>query len=513
MDIILVAISLLTVVLTMSIGYLIIQTFFPNKDHRIEISDAFNETDYDKVVQLTEGKEHTFSHSSLSAYIHAAQARSKLAMFEEAIKWWEIALIRLELSTNDKIFVELEIGDCFLAINDLKQSEMHYRIATALDKKHEKANHKLAYIFYCNNIFDMCRKILIPVLKNNPALIDSRKLYAECLASLGLYAKAIRHYNLLERKQENIITYNYAKTLTNLKVWDKAYDVYTLLLEKTQDQHIKEFIICELVSICISMKKYHESLGMIDSYLNQVNESETKLNLKYMRASIFSLRGDHIIALREYKTLHQENPLYKDLDNIMLNNEKWLDYPFLSNYYTSNESLFESLITRLAIPGLTIFRRTASYVMGVLDNKVCVFYREMREINDHFLKEIDTQIIQNLSHIEEVEIWSLEGKKERHAQMSYEYRIVFKSDDEFLVQVNLAVATIDHIEGGQAMNFVEGMRNLPEIIPKIESDTDLKFEPDVEPVIDQNIDPIVENILNKQNNFLDDELLSKALEQ
>ena len=508
MDTTLIVFSVFTVVMTMSIGFLIIQKFFPDRNIEIELSKAFKEGDYSTVVELTEGKEFILN-NSFNIYSYAAQSRMKLDLFEDAIQWWEIPLMKLDLTADDKLFVELELGDCYLAINDLNKSETHYRMAGALVPGHEKAYHKLAHVFYRKNMFDSCRKTLRVILKKNPSLIDSRKLYAECLASMGHYSRAIRHYGLLERKNENTITYNYATTLKNLKIWEKAYEAYTLLLKKTQDQNLKEIIICDLVKISIAMKKYNESLGLIDKYLNQVQEVTTKFELRYMRASIFSLRGDQIIALREFETLHKENPMYKDLSNIMTKNKKWLAYPFLSNYYTSNETLFESLIMRLADPGLTIFRRASNYFMGILDKKVYVFYREIREIDDHFLKEIDNQVFLIASKIEEVEFWSLEKLTERQTLRSYDYRIISRTDDEFLVQVNLAVATIEFVDDGQPMNFVEGMKNVHEVIPIIPEDAEIVFEQDSDNI---KSDPLVENILNKKNSFLDDELLSKALD-
>ena len=508
MDMMLFATSVFTVTITMSIGYLVIQKFFPSKNMEIEISNAYKEGEYQTIVTLTEDKELVLN-NSFNIYSCAAQSRMKLGLFIDAVKWWESLLVKIDLTSHDKLFVELKLGDCYFAMNDLKNSKTHYSVAEALVPGHEKANHKLATVFYHEKMFDLCRKTLSPILKKNPALIDSRKLYAECLASMGLYSKAIRHYGLLERKDENTITYNYAATLNNLKIWEKAYEAYSLLLKETRDQSLKEIIICDLVKISIAMKKYHESLGLIDTYLNQVQEIATKFELRYMRASIFFLRGDQIIALREYEELHKENPLYKDLENIIVKNKKWLAYSFLSNYYTSNESLFESLVMRLTPPGLTIFRRASNYFMGVLDKKVFVFYREIREINDHFLKEMDNQIFLNVSKIEEVEIWSLEKLTERQALRSYDYRIISRTDDDFLVQVNLAVATIDFVDDGQPMNFVEGMRNVHEVIPIVAEDAEVVFEQDLD---DIKSDPIVENILNKKHTFLDDELLSKALE-
>ncbi len=508
MDIMLIAISFFTGTITISAGYLMIQKFFPNKNIEIAISNYFNEGDYQAIVKLTEDKELVLN-NSFNIYSYAAQSRMKLGLFQEAIRWWEMLLVKLDLTSYDKSFVELELGDCYFAINNLNKSEIHYRMAGSLVPGHEKANHKLANVFYHKKIFDMCRKTLSPVLKKNPALIDTRKLYAECLASMGLYAKAIRHYGLLERKNENTITYNYAKTLKKLQIWEKAYEAYMLLLKETHDQHLKEVIICDLVKISIAMKKYHDSLGLIDTYLNQVHEIATKFELRYMRASIFFLRGDQIVALREYEQLHKDNPIYKDLENIMVKNKKWLAYSFLSNYYTSNESLFESLVMRIASPGLTIFRRASNYFMGVLDKKVYVFYREIREIDDYFLKEVDNQIFLNASNIEELEIWSLEGLTERQALLGYDYKIISRTGDDFLVQVNLAVATIDFVDDGQPMNFVEGMKNVYEVIPIVEEYAEVVSEQESD---DPKLDPIVENILNKKNTFLDDELLSKALE-
>ncbi|MGL5956029.1 MAG: tetratricopeptide repeat protein [Brevinema sp.] len=465
MDLMLVALSFFSIVVTSAIGYLIIQKFFPHRNNELEVIKAFKASDYHKVASITNGKEFD-SRNSFDVYNFAAQSQSQLGNHQDAIKWWELALTKLDLSREDKLFTELKIGDEFLILKDYKKAEIYYRTAVTLCPTDEKANYKLAHILYYQNQFEPCRKILRLLLKNNPSLIDSRTLYAECLASLGMYSKAIRHYGLLERINELTISYHYAQTLKKLKIWDKAYEAYHVLLEYVNDEEERESIIVDLVQICVSMKKYHQGLGLIDQYLSQILSPSVAFELRYIRANIFFERGDQMIALQEFTQLYKENMFYKDIKSIVERNEHWLVYPFLFNYFTSNETLFESLIIRLAPVGATIVRRSSLYYMCVKENHVSVFYRDMGVILESTLEKIEIVAYQYCPSVEKIELWVLGGITDQ--AMGHKYRLIIRSGDDFLVQTNIVVSQMEHMEGAGALDFVQGFQAVPEVIPKTE---------------------------------------------
>ncbi|MGL4676877.1 MAG: tetratricopeptide repeat protein [Brevinema sp.] len=464
MDLMLVALSFFTIVITSLCGYWVIHTFFPNRNRELEVIKAFKESDYNKVVLITKGKEFD-SKNSFDVYNFTGQAQSHLGNHTKAIKWWNLALTKLDLSPEDKIFLELKIGDEFCVLKDYKTAEIHYRTAVALSPKKEQPNHKLAQVLYYQDQFEHCRKTLRPLLKTNPSLIDSRKLYAECLASLKLYTKAIRHYGLLERINELSITYHYAQTLKQLKIWDKAYETYYFLLENPNEEIPLESIIIDLVQVCISMKKYHQGLDFINQYLPKITSPKLVFDLKYIRANMFFEKGDQMIALQEFTQMYKENMFYKDLKSIVEQNEHWLTYPFLFNYFTSNEKLFEVLITRLAPIGVTIIRRSSLYYLCVKDDSVYVFYRDIGSIVESTFDKIETAVYQYCPSVEKLELWTLGGVP--HTVTGRKYRLIVRSGDDFLVQTNIIVSQMEHLEGGGALDFVQGFQGISEVIPKM----------------------------------------------
>lgn len=495
MDSLLFSVSFFTVVVTTVIGYFIIQKFFPNNNKEILISDAFKEEDFIAVIKLTEGKEFKIK-CSLDVYIYSAQSRYNIGMYEESILWWETALKRLELLEKDKILIELAIGDSYLAMENFKKAEIHYRTAVSFKPNDDKANYKLAFLLYKMQRYDICRKILRSVLKNNPSLVDCKKLYAECLAEMGLYTKAIRHYGLLERLNENVLTFNYAKTLKKLKIWDKAYEVYNALLAFPMDPVLREELMVDLVQTCTAMGRFPECFGLLDHYATLDLSQKTKLELSYLRANILFLRGDQMLALKEYAQLHQEYPAYKDLDDTVQKNKHWLNYTFLFNYFTSNESIFESLIIRLTSLGISFLRRSPLYYIGIDRNTVYVFFRDMRAITDKKLKEIEALILQHCTEIEKLELWSLEGISGTYSATGNGYFLTVRSHDDFLVNVNKAVSSMDYLEGAEPLAFVAGFDDAPKVVPKLA----------------EKIDIMTEEILNDKFEIFEDELLSKALD-
>ncbi len=495
MDLMIIAVSFFTVVITCVIGFFIIQRFFPYNNNELEITKAFKNSEYERVIELSEGKESS-SRNSFNIYSCTAQSFSNQGLYYDAIRWWETALRKLNLSTSDRIFIDVSIGDEYSKLKELKTAEIYYRTAVSLDQTNEKANHHLAKNLYDQGQFEQARKTLHKLLKANPSLIDSRKLYAECLASMGLFARAIRHYGILERIDEHIFTYNYALTLKNIKVWDKAFEVYKYLLEHVTDEREKEIIVKDLVSVCISMKKYPDSLGIIDRYLPEITSADILLELKYMRANIFYLRGDQMIALQEYYNLYQENHFYKDLKDIVEKDEHWLKYPFLFNYFTSNESIFESLVTRLAPVGAKLVRRSPQYYICVKDLNAYVFYRDINPLLNSALSKIETVISYFCPTLEKLELWSLSGIEGHHAISGQKYQLIIREHDDFLVQTNIIVSQMDHLDGAEPLGFVEGHRELDEIIPKTEEE----------------INATVDEILSDTPTFLEDDFISKALD-
>lgn len=493
MDLMLIAISFFTIVVTCTVSFFVIQKLFPHHNQEIEITKAFKAENYHKVIEIIEKSRSINAYYSLNVYSFVAQSYSKINLHQESIVWWDQALTKLDLSKEDRIFVELEIGDEYFLLKNLKQSEVHYRTAVSLNSEHEKAIHKLAQNLFFQKKPEKCRKLLRPILKHNPSLIDSRKLYAECLSVLGFHTKAIRHYAFLEDINEYIDSLNYAQTLKNLKMWDKAYSVYQHLLEQNLSQDELEIIMCQLVEVSIAMKKYHESLGLIEKFLLQMQSPSMILELKYLRANIFFLRGDQMLALQEFQQLYKINPFYKDLKSFVEQNEHWLTYPFLFNYFTSNENHFESLITRLAPAGSSIVRRSSQFFLCMKDNVVSAFYRELRPITKNIVDLIETLAFQYCPEIEKLEIWTIDGIDYKYTITGQKYRFIVRERDDFLVQTNIAVSQMDHIDGGAPLNFVGGFQDIPEIIPRLQES------------VDEKVDIIL-------NNTIDDKLIDKAFD-
>lgn len=479
--------SFFTVIVTLTLGYLIIQKLFPDYNREIEIAKAFKNQEYEKVYDLTENKIHNMK-NSLNMFVFAAQTRKYLSKYQEALVWFETVLTRLELIDSDKIFIETEIGDIYVALGDLKQAEIHYRTAVSINKNHIKANYSLGSVLFQSKKYDSCRKILRELLKVNPSLIDARKIYAECLVAMNQYTKAIRHYGILERQGEDILSYNYANTLKKIKRWDKAYSAFSKLLEQDNVKNEAQ-IICALVKITIIMKQYHKGLGIIENYLSQLSwNTDIQFELKYMRATIFYLRGDKMTALQEYKDLYANKPFYKDLSIIIDKDGHWLAYPFLYNYFTSNESIFETVITRLIPAGLSIIRRSLEYYLGIKDQTVYLFYRDMNEIPEKITRDVEIFLAQLPTEIETLEVWCLRGIKARYSVAGTKYRVILLTEKEFLENIKLAVDTMKYQEVGTTQTFKQGFEDAPQIIP------------------------IVENILNSSEPILDDELLDRALD-
>ncbi len=498
MDLLNISISFFTVAVSASLGYVFIQKFFPSRNREIEITKAFKVQDYEKVIEMSKEQK---SAGSLNIRSFVAQSLSSKGLHEEAVEWLESSLTKLELSTADKVYIENMIGDEYTNLGDIKKAERHYRTAVSLVPQNELSNYKLALNLYKQEQYEKCRNILKELLKKNPSLVDCRHLYAECLASMQLYPKAMRHYAFLEKIGESSKSGNYALTLKNLKIWDKAYDIYKHILATTKNLNEKEQAVKDLVDVCTSMQRYPESLGLIEEYLPLLSSPKTAFELKYTRANILHMRGDQMSALKEYSDLHKIKSNYKDLQNIMTSGGHWLDYPFLFNYFTSSEDLFERLIARLAPAGIAIVRRSPDYYICTKDSAVYVFYRHINGMHQSVLDKIETSAYYFCPDMDKMEIWSLNGVDS--GVSGKKYRLHLKEKNDFLVQLNIIVSQMEHIAGAEPLNFVNTMENLPEVVIKQPAENSAKKQPQT----------VFEEIVNFTPDFSEDSVSENIAEE
>lgn len=440
MDLMMFSAGLLTVMVSMAGGIFCIYKFWPHYNLELDVSRAFDQADYHTVIQLTEGK--TNKSLPIDVYLHAARARTRLLQHHEALEWFESLLRHLDIKNKIRVAVETEIADIYCALKDYTKAEMHYRTALSLAVEDPFANYKLASLLLSTDKPEQARQILRSLLKKNPLLAEARYLYAETLAVLGLYTKAIRHYGILNRAGEPILSFNYGRTLKALKIFERAAEVYRALLDCGNIEH-KNQIIQEYAELCIILKNYDEGAHFIENALQHASDPQTILELRYMQASLFSERGDEFQALIEYQHLYHENPDFKDLSSI---NDKWgyiLAHEYLKYYFTSQVDIFEKLIMRMLPPGTIILRRSRQYYFCLYESKAYLMYRHILPAQARFVSEIDLLILQKCPDINSLEFWSLTGISEPYSTTGAEYRFLLYSKEEFLTHVKQIVNEIE----------------------------------------------------------------------
>lgn len=493
MDMMTVSLLCLSVMITIAIGYVVFKFFWTDNNIELKIAKLFDHGDFHSVIELTKDQKNSIH--SLTLLLYAARARARMDQHEEALLWFEKAILKVPLKNiNDKVFIELEIADLYTKLKDYKTADIHYRTAIALKKDHEMANYKLAALHFKKQQFESCRNILRTLLQKNPKLADARKLYAECLSELKLYPKAIRQYGLLIRAGEKIVSFNYAKSLKALKIWERGLEVYQTLINNTNpsDGHFEE-MICDLAEICVSLRQYPKGLGIIEKYLPNIISLDMRIRLKYIRANLFYQRGDKIMALYEYQLLYNQRPSYKDLKSIINNYGFYLSYPFLVNYFTSNDSLFEQVISYLAGFDSEILRRTPEYYLVKNHNIVHVFYRNIHHMPGRMHFELDLLIGQINIDLDFLYVWTIAGIEGHHPLTGSNYRFVVRTGDDFILNIKEASTELGLNQSIDPGTFVTGLKDVPELIP----------------ITDENsIDELLKN--QGISNILEDDILNRA---
>lgn len=483
------SISSFTVVMTLVLGYLSLQYFWPRYNKNLGIIDASKSGDYDRVISLTSKNS---DEKSLDIYLHAAHARIKKSLYEDAFSWFEKALLLPNLKVKDQIYLERKIGDLYFQQKNYKLAELRYRTALSLNPKDELISYKLSESLFYAGHYNLCRKNLRSLLKENPSLLDAHKLYAETLAELKKYSNAIRHYGIVKRAGDEVLSLNYGRTLQNLKIWDQAYEVFINLhkLGKNLDREL----IFNLLSSCVALQKYHEALGFIDNFMKTTQDNRLFFELRYQRAEIFFLKGDEFKAIKEYHLLYAECPSYKDLAAIIQRDKCWIDYEFLSSYFTSNESIFEFLVTKMTPSGSRIVRRTREYFLCLHNEYAYIFYRSIRAMSNRLLTDIDILLLQSSYPVKIMYLFSLQGLSERQTLSGKEFELHSFTQDKFLSSVKKALSGRDYYDNSSPDGFVSVFDDLPQVIPI--------FEPMVQELLKE----------SESNPIFQDEILSKALE-
>ncbi|MGL4367775.1 MAG: tetratricopeptide repeat protein [Brevinemataceae bacterium] len=461
MDIMTLASCGLAIVLTLYIGSMLFQKCFPFFNLEIAVFQAFQKGDYELVVNLTEDKLN--SGLSYQVFVYAGRARVLLKQYREALKWFETAVVKLALKSQEQIFLEIEIADTFMALLDLDRAEIHYRTVLNLEPTNNSAAYKLALVHYKKGRFDICRKDIRTLLKNNPKLIEARRLYAESLAELGLYSKAVRHFGLLIRAGEKVVSYNYFRTLKALKIYQRAYGVCVDLLESNMEPTKHKLLAVELLELCKLLQKYHEGLGLADKYLSMSYDPKTLFALRYQRACLLYAKGDLLTALQEFHLLYQEHRSYKDLAEIVDRFEYLLSYSFLYNYFTSNHAVFEAVITRISLSGTVIIRRHPQYYLCSVDDIICIFYRDIREIPLHVMNDIERVILHTGIELKQLCVFSLGGISSKFTlNVPYAFQLI--EDQEFLLRVKEASASLENPEKYGKLTFAPVFQDAPQVI-------------------------------------------------
>ncbi|MGL4562610.1 MAG: tetratricopeptide repeat protein [Brevinema sp.] len=490
MDMMTLSLMFLAMVVTAILGYYVLQFLWPQQNHELEIVSLFDQGEFEKIISITSSLSKYSNY--LSIILYGARSRIKCEQYQDALIWFEHALLKIPSHhIDDRVFVELEIADIYTKLKQFNKADIHYRTAVSLKEDHVLANYKLAYLHFTQKNFESCRTILRTLLKKNPKLADARRLYAECLVELHLYPKAVRQYGLLARADEKIVSYNYAKALKALKIYERAAEVYKMLLEQNLFPEHREEMICDLAELYVILKLYPKGLGLIEQSLPNIKSTVAKITLHYIRANLFFQRGDKMIALQEYKNLHDQAPNYKDLIAILNLYGEYLQYPFLYHYFTSNESLFEQLTTSIVGRSSVILKRDLNYYIIQRGNNVHLFYRDFYKIPSKLQHEFDL-VIRSLEDIDFLHVWSLNGMEGHYSLTGSSYRCVLRTGQDFLINIKDIVAKLEILEVPKKISFVQGVPDAPELVP-IEDEHRLK-----QLLKDKNLESMInDDILNR----------------
>ncbi|MGL4394756.1 MAG: tetratricopeptide repeat protein [Brevinema sp.] len=493
MDMLTLSLLFLVVLVTVAIGYGCFLFLFPQRNKELHIARLFDQGEYAQIVSMTPSLQ--LYSSSLSIMLYGARSRVYCDLLEEAVEWFEKALLRVSTQNiDDRVFIEVEIGDIYTKLKKLDQANIHYRTAMSLKGDHEIANYKFASLQFSRKNFESCRNILRELLKKNPKLADARRLYAECLVELHLYAKAIRQYGLLARAGEKIVSYNYARCLKVLKIFERAAEIYQNLLTNNLYPESRENMICDLAEIYVSLRLFPVGLGFIEQHLPNMTTNATRMRLSYTRANLLFQRGDKVIAIYEYKNLYNQNPNYRDLATIVSLYGDLLTYPFLNHYFTSNEAAFEMLVTSVVGDSAHVIKRNMDFYVVHFGNNAHVFYRDIYRVPEKMLGEFDAAI-RGLEDVDFLHLWCVNGMEGHYSLTGSTYKFVLRTGQDFLLNINDASKKLGFGDGPVQLGFVSGMPDAPELIPLSQ---------------DENVDQLLKE--NNLESFIPDDILNRALD-
>lgn len=422
------AIIMLSILLC-SLGGWYLVGLIPHDTLELQITKAFQAGDYPRVLALFNGsKKKYFSDLILLTY---GRSLARVGDYGKALGIYNQLSSRLKKDNTLLPILYQEQGDIYLKNQEYTAAQGSYMMGLEASPNNPSLRYKQASSLFQAGDYIQARLILRGLLKENPMLADARLLYADTLANLGFYDKAIQHYGMMDRAGEKIVSYSYAKTLKALKMTDRAIVAYRALLKSTVDAHRKTEMILDCARLYTESRQFGEAEFFIQQYLPSLR-GEDHLEMRYIRACIHLRRGDEYTALQEFSLLHEEAPGYKDLNLIMQRGEGVLEIPFLKNYFTSDAVGFENVITDTLSAGATVTKRSPDFYVFSAGLRAHAFYRHYTPAPNGILDEIDRHFPQYCKRANILEFWAFSGFAEPIAKVSRgEYAIKIRMGKDF----------------------------------------------------------------------------------
>ncbi|MGL5721637.1 MAG: tetratricopeptide repeat protein [Brevinema sp.] len=404
MDYLTILLLLLSVLVAGIAGFYFVHRFIPYRSKDLLIKTLARQKNDVEIVRLYEESPKGIS---LSAMHVVARSYTHLDKFREATALYERLIALSPPKTPNRDIVLKEYGDVLTLLGNYQDAAVVYQqgIQSAEDAA-------VLELRYAQNQFDtgsivQARSLLQDLLKKNPSFHEARLLYGSVLASLGLYAQAIREYGILERADKLPPTYGYAKTLAELKMPHRAVIVHHALMDDPKQLEAHPMIPAECVRLHIELTNYEQAQKIIGQTLPSA-KGELRHELLYLDGLLYIRMGEEYEGLKRFQTLYDEAPSYKDTASIIEKNRDLLAISNLRHYFTSDENQFENLLIRFLPVGARIIFRSLDYYVCVANNKGYLFYRKTNPLPMNVITDTENLLLLFLSNID-LEIWAVGG--------------------------------------------------------------------------------------------------------
>ncbi len=329
-------------------------------------------------------------------YYYMGAAYEGLFQYHMAIESYEKSLVQVSETFRQSTGVEIQLKLANLCRN-IKKFESafgYYKMVLAKQPNNKDALWNIAGLYFEQKKYIPSKQCLEKIAALQPKFGKARLMLAKVYYQLGEYQKSLKELKkFFEVNEEVSLTLGSETSLLladNYIAVKRYSDAVMSLKPQLRDNNVSGIVLLKIVTCLIKDNKSEEAIALTDDYLLRMPAQE-RCGILYAIGLAYRDTGEIYKALLVWKAAYEINPKYLDINDIFTHYSKLINNPWLENYYTTNDVIFEKY-TRKKLNILmqeNLIEKQKEFWIFKNGNGCSILYRPPEIMSLHTLERIE----------------------------------------------------------------------------------------------------------------------------